>query len=359
MNNFEKYIMAIPFLQLANLFKASLGGIVIAVAICPLAIWIAKRTGLLDIPGSESHKQHMRPTPSAGGIALAVSMIVLVLIFNLFNKDIISVLAAASIVFLLGLLDDAKGLRAPVKLTGQILASILLVASDVSVHFMEGLSVPFLSGTMLTVLDWGVTILWFVGITNALNLIDSMDGISVGIAGIAFAFFMVMAMAAQQTTLAIFSACLLGICIGLYFYNVYPARLFLGDSGTQTLGFILAAVAMLYTPQNLPQASSWFVPVLVLGIPIFDTTLVVASRLRRHTPVFQADRTHTYHRLIALGLEPQRAVFTIHLTTFVLSFLAFIALSLPPLGSTLIFFATFLVAAGLLIFLGRKKLRFD
>jgi UDP-GlcNAc:undecaprenyl-phosphate GlcNAc-1-phosphate transferase len=224
---------------------------------------------------------------------------------------------------------------------------------------MEGLSIPFLSGTMLSVLDWGVTILWLVGITNALNLIDSMDGVSVGIAGIAFAFFMVIAMAAQQTYLALFCACLLGICIGIYFYNVFPARLFLGDSGSQTLGFTLAAVAILYTPQNLPQASSWFVPVLVLGMPIFDTSMVVASRLRRHTPVFQADRTHTYHRLIALGLEPQRAVFTIHLSALVLSFLAFISLSLPPLESTLLFFATILTGVGLLIFLGRENPPYD
>lgn len=347
--------MAIPFLQLVDLFKASLGGIAITLALCPLAIWVAKRTGLLDIPGSAAHKQHARPTPSAGGIALAVSMILLVLIFHLLDKDITSVLVAVGIVFLFGLVDDAKGLRAPIKLAGQILASVLLVTSDVSVHFMESLSIPYLSGMMLTVLDWGVTILWFVGITNAFNLIDSMDGISIGIAVITFAFFMIMAMAAQQTYLAIFSACLFGICIGLYFYNVSPARLFLGDSGAQTLGFTLAAVAMIYMPQNLPQASSWFVPVLVLGTPIFDTLMVVASRLQRHTPIFQADRTHTYHRLIALGLQPQRAVFTIHLATLILNFLAFIALSLPPLGSNLIFAAVILVGMALLFFLRRKN----
>ena len=351
--------MAITFLQLVDLFKASLGGILVAVAICPLAIWTAKRTGLLDVPGSASHKQHVRTTPSAGGIALAVSLIVLVLIFNLLDKDITSVLVAVGIVFLFGILDDAKGLRAPVKLIGQVLASILLISLDVSVHFMEGLSIPHLSGAVLTVLDWGVTILWFVGITNAFNLIDSMDGLAIGIAGIAFAFFMIMAMVAQQSYLAVFSACLFGICIGLYSYNIAPARLFLGDSGAQTLGFTLAAVAMIYTPQNLPQASSWFVPILVLGVPIFDTSLVVASRLLRHTPVFQADRTHTYHRLVALGLEPQRAVLVIHVTTLLLSFLAFITLSLPPLKSNLAFCAVILVGVAALVFLERKNLPSD
>jgi UDP-GlcNAc:undecaprenyl-phosphate/decaprenyl-phosphate GlcNAc-1-phosphate transferase len=351
--------MAFTFLRLVDLFKAGLGGIIVAVALSPLAIWIAKRMGLLDIPGSAAHKQHLRPTPLAGGIALVLSMVVLVPFFHLYNKGIYPLLIALGIIFLFGLWDDAKGLGAPLKLTGQILASIFLIASDVSVHFLEGLSIPHVHGNLLVVLDWGVTILWFVGVTNAFNLIDSMDGLAVGNAGIAFAFFTIMAFVAQQTSLAIFSACMLGICIGLYAFNVSPAWLFLGDSGAQTLGFILAAVAMIYTPNDLPQASSWFVPILVLGVPIFDTTLVVAARLLHHRPVFHADRTHTYHRLVAWGLEPNRAVLAIHLTALVLSLLAFVALSLPPLEATLIFCAVVLSGTIFLVFLASENLQID
>jgi UDP-GlcNAc:undecaprenyl-phosphate/decaprenyl-phosphate GlcNAc-1-phosphate transferase len=147
----------------------------------------------------------------------------------------------------------------------------------------------------------------------------------------------------------------LGICIGLFAFNISPARLFLGDSGAQTLGFTLAAVAMIYTPHNLPQASSWFVPILVLGVPIFDTTLVVVSRLFRHRSIFQADRMHTYHRLVALGMDPYRAVLAIHLAALVLNFLAFIALSLPPIQATVVFSTTILAGFALLIFLLRKN----
>ena len=351
--------MSISFLQIVALFKASLGGIIVTVALSPLAIWVAKRAGLLDIPGSAAHKQHLRPTPLAGGIALALSLIVLVPIFHLIDKDIFTLLLAVSIIFIFGLWDDAKGLRAPIKLAGQVLASILLIASDVSVHFLEGLSIPYLNGQLLVVLDWAITIFWFVGITNAFNLIDSMDGLAVGIAAIAFAFFMIMALVAKQTNLAIFSACLLGACIALYVYNTSPAWLFLGDSGAQTLGFILAAVAMIYTPHNLPQASSWFVPILVLGVPIFDTTLVVVSRLLRHRPVFRGDRSHTYHRLVAWGLDPYRAVLAIQLVALILCFLAFVALSLPPLQATLVFFAVFLVGLISIVLLSRKNLQFD
>lgn len=347
--------MAVSFLQLVDLFKASLGGLIVAVVLSPLAIWIAKKIGLMDIPGSQAHKQHARPTPLAGGIALILSMVVLVPIFHLYNKDISPLLIVLVIIFIFGLWDDAKGLGAPIKLTGQILASILLIASDVSVHFLEGLSIPYLSGNTLMVLDWVVTIFWFIGITNAFNLIDSMDGLAVGTAGIAFTFFMIMGLVAQQTYLAIFSACLVGICIGLYTFNVSPARLFLGDSGAQMLGFTLAAVGMIYTPNNLPQASSWFVPILVLGVPIFDTTLVVVSRLIHHRPVFHADRSHTYHQLIALGLDPYRAVLIIHLATLVLSFVAFIALSLPPMKATLTFFGMVLAGVIIIIFFARKN----
>jgi UDP-GlcNAc:undecaprenyl-phosphate GlcNAc-1-phosphate transferase len=351
--------VSISFIQLVDLFKASLGGVLVAVALCPLGIWIAKKMGLLDVPGSAAHKEHIRTTPLAGGLALILSLVVEVLTFHLLSKDISPLLVAAGIIFLFGLLDDAKGLGAPFKFAGQMLASILLIASDVSVHFLEGISIPFLSGNVLILLDWGVTIIWMVGITNAFNLIDSMDGLAIGIAGIAFAFFMIMALVAQQTYLALFSASLLGICIGLYAFNVSPAHLFLGDSGAQTLGFILVAVAMIYTPYNLPQASSWFVPIFVLGIPIFDTTLVVTSRLLGHRPIFHADRSHTYHRLIAIGLDPQRAVFVIHLTSLVLNFLAFIALSLQPLESTIIFSSVVITGTVLLIFFRCINPQFD
>jgi UDP-GlcNAc:undecaprenyl-phosphate GlcNAc-1-phosphate transferase len=351
--------MTVSFLQLVDLFKASLGGLIVAIALSPLAIWIAERSGLMDIPGSAAHKKHLKPMPLAGGIVLVLSMVVLTPVFHLFGKDISPLLIALVVIFIFGLWDDAKGLGAPLKLVGQIMASIFLIASDVSVHFLEGLSIPHLTGNVLVVLDWGITILWFIGITNAFNLIDSMDGLAVGIAGIAFAFFMIMSLVAQQTFLAIFSACVLGICIGLYVFNISPARLFLGDSGAQMLGFTLAAVGMIYTPHALPQASSWFVPILVLGVPIFDTSMVVYSRLIHHRPVFHADRTHTYHQLVAWGLDPYRAVLVIQLTTLVLCFVAFIALSLPPLEATLTFFGVLLLGAVLLIFLAYKNPKID
>lgn len=356
------------FQNLMGLFKASIAGVLVALVLSPLAILITKRVGLLDIPGSAPHKKHLKPTPKAGGIALILSIIVLFLIiqlfdhdFSIFDKNISALLAAAGIIFLFGLWDDVKGLKVPYKLIGQILASVFLIAVNVHVHFLASLDrdVIHLSGITITLLDWGVTILWFVGITNALNFVDSMDGLAVGIAGIALAFFMLMALLSNQNILAIFSAGLMGICIGLYAFNIAPARLFLGDSGAQTLGFILAAVGMIYTPLDLPQGSTWFVPIIMLGVPIFDATLVVISRILRHKPVFLADRTHTYHRLVGLGLDPNRAVLTIQIMTILLGLLAFLAESLSPIRATLIFFTVLLAGVILLIIFLRMKIQYD
>lgn len=343
--------MSESFPYLVGLFKTIACGIAATLCIGPLVIWLAKRVGLLDIPGAAIHKQHRQPTPLAGGITLIACAVILFTLLGLWTMPFSALFAAAAIVFAFGIWDDAKGLSAPQKLLGQIIASILLISSGASVKFLENFSIPFLSSGIVSVLNWILTILWLVGISNSINLIDSMDGLAVGIAEISFGFFMIMALVAQQTTLATFSAIFLGICIGLYFFNITPARLFLGDSGAQTIGFILAAVAMIYTPQNMPQGSSWFVPIMVLGVPIFDTTLVVISRIRRHKPIFQADRSHTYHRLVALGVAPNRAVLTIHMSVLILDLLAFIALSLLPWLANLIFmFAVLLGIIALIIF---------
>ena len=183
-----------------------------------------------------------------------------------------------------------------------------------------------------------------------------MDGLALGISKVALTSFMIMALVADQSSLAILCAVFLGICVGLGFFNTIPARLFLGDSGAQMLGFIIAVIAILYTPENQPQASSWFVPIMVLAIPIFDTTLVSISRIRRRRNIFKGELNHTYHRLVAIGLHPNRAMDAIHLTSLSLCMLGFIALSFEPFPATIVFTLTLL--AGILgVFYFETKVR--
>lgn len=343
--------MNISLTQLVQLFQANLAGIVVTLAISPAAIWFARRGHLLDIPGREAHKQHTQPTPMAGGIVLVAAAILLMTIFRLWHRPYFLVFLAASIVFLFGLWDDSKCLSAPIKFAGQVLASILVILSGVSVQILNGFQIHFLGPTLISILQWGITVFWLTGITNAVNMIDSFDGLAAGITGIAFAFFMGMALVAKQGDLAIFSAIFLGICIGLFLFNSHPARLFLGDSGAQTLGFILAVVAILYMPGKLPQGSSWFVPIMVLGMPIFDMVLVVVSRIRRRTSVFRGDCCHTYHRLVGMGFDTNRAVLILHLAALMLNLLAFIALTLKPVEATAVFGLTLLIGILFLVYL--------
>lgn len=316
----------------------------------------AKRIGLIDIPGSAPHKQHGRPTPLAGGILLVAVFIVLVAIYYRFlNRDILAVLLGALVIFFFGLWDDLKGLSAGPKLIGQMIATAILISFNVQVHFLTVLlNTNFLSPMLSQLLDILVTFFWVIGITNAMNMIDSMDGIVAGLSVIASAVFMGAASLANQPVLAFWAACLLGVSMGLYIWNGLAARFFLGDSGAQTLGFLLATFGILYNPLNRNPESSWIVPIMLLGIPIFDTTLVVLSRLRRKQSIGSGRRDHTYHRFIRLGMKPRVAVLSVHLMSLVISSLAFLTFYLKPWVALLFFTSAVLGGLTLLFWLERQ-----
>jgi len=252
--------------------------------------------------------------------------------------------------------DDFQGISPLVKMIGQIIAAIILIRLGVSIQIFESPEF-FLStnGPLDVYLDWGLTIFWVVGITNAFNFVDSMDGLTVGLGGTAAAFFMLVTLIAGQFFLSNHSALIVGVCVGLYFFNAPPAKMFLGDSGAQTLGLIMAVLAIAYRPLGVNQSSSWFVPIMLLGIPIFDMTLVVMSRLRRGKPVYEAARDHTYHRLLDLGWSSNRAVLGMQVAALLLGCLAFVALTRPPLVANFIFAGMLVCGLLVIIFLDNNK----
>lgn len=341
----------------ASILSAALLAAAISLAAVFLSIWLAKRAGLMDIPGAAPHKQHARPTPLAGGLTLAITLTALFFLFQYWQEPRIAwLLAGAGVIFTFGLLDDRKALRAFPKLGGQVLAALILVLSGTSIQILKnpplaGLGLPWLASA----LNIALTFFWIIGITNALNLVDSMDGLAVSLSGLAFAFFTLGALVSGQAQLAVFLAALSGIALVLYFFNAPPARLFLGDSGAQTLGFLLAGAAILYNPLDKAQASSWFLPILFCGVPIFDTCLVFFSRLRRKLPFYRAGLDHTYHRLVRLGLSPAHAVRVMVFAAVLLDTLAFLAINLPPLAANAVFFACLLAGASLIVYLDRPK----
>lgn len=334
------------------LFANLLLGLFSALGFGWLALRLATHFDLMDVPGVLPHKQHAHPTPLAGGLTILMA-----LVFGfLFNWDMARTLwplwPPLLIVFAFGLWDDKSRLTPRIKLLGQVLAALLLLRLGVSVHVIK----PSFLGLGIfwsNILNSAITLFWVVGLTNALNLIDSMDGLVVGISGVALAFMLLVVLSSGNMMVLRLLALLFGIVAGLYFYNAAPARFFLGDSGAQSLGYLLAVMALLFTPSGRPQASSWFVPVLILAVPIFDTSLVVFSRLRRGERPFHAGRDHTYHRLVALGFDSRRAVIILHLSAIMVGSLAFIAFLLPPLQANLIFIGLLVLALALFFWLER------
>lgn len=311
--------------------------------------------GLMDIPGALPHKKHGMAMPYAGGLTLILTLSICSVFFNFeMVKELWNVFIPALVVFAIGLWDDFKRLPARIKLVGQLVSGILLILLGTSVQIIPAQFLGLPGQTNMAV-NWLITLFWVVGITNAFNFIDSMDGLAVGVSGIAVAFLILVTLGSTQTSLLRLLTLMIGTCVGLFFFNMPPARFFLGDSGAQTLGFLLAAIGILYTPVQYPQASSWFLPILILGVPIFDTCLVVFSRWRRGLPVYRAGHDHTYHRLTALGLDSTRAVAVMHIAAIVLGCVAFIALNQVPLYANLLFGLVLVAGLAAFLFLDRKN----
>ena len=334
--------------MILHLFPLIFWAILVTLVITPLAIKAAIRFQLIDHPNSSPHKIHEHPMPKGGGVAIGFTIVSINLISgNMQSGTIRAILLSAAIIFLFGIWDDARRLAPRWKLVGQLLATIILISQGVYIHMLGN----------MTALNIVLTLVWTIGITNAFNLVDSMDGLVVGLAAIAAAFFMLVTVDAGQTSLSLLSAIILGSSIGMMYFNALPARTFLGDSGAQFLGFVLAALAIAYTPPGLPQPSSWFVPILLLSVPIFDTSLVTLSRLMQRKAVYQAGLDHTYHRLINLGWPSSRAVLSMHLCAVISGCLAFVALPMPPLWANAVFAGALLTGLFLFFWLEKKEAR--
>jgi UDP-GlcNAc:undecaprenyl-phosphate GlcNAc-1-phosphate transferase len=269
----------------------------------PLAQRTARRFGLIDQPAAR--KQHTVPTPLLGGAAIYLAFIASLVALGdrFYVNQVAGIFLAATVVSFLGLWDDKVHLKAWPKLAGQFLAAGILVLTDVRISVFPWLWLNIVA-----------TLLWVVLITNAVNFLDNMDGLSGGVAAIAAVFFLLFAAMSKQYLVGALAAALVGACAGFLFYNFNPARIFMGDTGALFLGFVLAAVGIkLRFPANSAFVT-WMVPVLVLALPIFDTSLVIVSRLRRGVnPFTTAGKDHLSHRLARLTGSPREAVLICYL----------------------------------------------
>ncbi len=271
---------------------------------------LALHYGFVDLPGPR--KVHVKPIPLLGGAAIYLGF-VLAILFTLHGApriQVASILAGGTLVVAVGFLDDRGLLHHQIKLfVGMPIAALLLVASGIRAQLFP----QFLPGTPGVVLDICFTVFWVVGITAAFSILDHMDGLCAGIAAVAAAFFTLAAIMNGQTMVRTLGAAALGAALGFLRWNFNPAKIFMGDGGAMFLGFLMATLGLKIRPEGAPFPTSWVVPILILGVPVFDTSLISISRARRGLlPFTSPGKDHTAHRLSNWGLGHRGAVLTLY-----------------------------------------------
>jgi UDP-GlcNAc:undecaprenyl-phosphate/decaprenyl-phosphate GlcNAc-1-phosphate transferase len=276
----------------------------IVVLLTPAVGGMARLLGVVDKPGGR--RMNRSTVPRLGGLALFFGIFVPALAFLDLSGETRGLLLGAAVATTIGAVDDFRGLRWWEKLGGQIAAAAIPVGFGIWVHRF---TFPVLG--IHTLPDWvgmPLSVLWIVAIMNMVNFLDGLDGLAAGVSAIsAFTFTLIaLSLTVPEIQAAILSAIVLGACLGFLRHNVYPARIFMGDSGAMLLGFVLATIPL----QGLLKTASivtLFFPLLVLAVPIIDTSFVVAKRLKYRRPVYVADRHHLHHRFVNIGFSQRRA----------------------------------------------------
>ncbi len=278
--------------------------LVIVVALTPAVGGMARLLGVVDRSEGD-RRPNPRGVPRLGGLALFLGVFVPALAFLPLHREMRGILLGAAVATTIGAIDDFRGLRWWEKLSGQILAASIPAGSGVWVHvftfpFIGRHTLPFAVGATVTVLA-------IVAVMNMVNFLDGMDGPAAGVCAIAAASFCVIDLSLGRPDAAILTAIVFGGCLGFLRHNFYPARIFMGDSGAMLLGFTLASVSVEGMLKTAALATL-VLPLLVLAVPLIDTSFVVAKRLKHRLPVYQADRYHLHHRFENLGFSHRRAV---------------------------------------------------
>ena len=318
-----------------------LGALVGAIALTPLSKWLAPHVGVMDQPNAR--KVHNKPVPRMGGVAilLAVMGAMLILRSQMEIQQLVAIVFGAAFMSFMGLMDDRFTLSAYVRLAAQIGAGIFIWVSGVRIQIFSN---PFMDG--------GLTVFWVVGITNAMNFLDNMDGLSAGVSAVVSAFFLVLSVQNGQFLVAALSATVLGACIGFLVWNLNPANVFMGDSGSMFLGFMLACVAIKLRFVVQTVNVSWMVPLIVMGLPVFDTTLVCFSRLRRgKNPLTTPGKDHTSHRLASHGFSKREAVLILYIVCGALGVIAQMVANANETAAWIIGIAVFAVACYMIWFM--------
>lgn len=310
----------------------------ISFAMTPIVKSFAVKIGAMDVP-TEKRRVHDHPIPRMGGLAIFIGFLLSVVLFTDITEQIRGILIGSIIIVVVGAIDDILSLKATVKLAGQILAAVVAVCHGVVIEFFVN---PIVFGETayigLELLSLPVTILWIVGVTNAVNLIDGLDGLACGVSSIASLTMFVVALLVSEGNVALILAALMGSCLGFLPYNFNPAKIFMGDTGSQLLGFVLAtasAIGMF----KFYAVVTFLVPLLALAVPLVDTVFAFCRRILRGQSPFHPDRGHFHHRLIDMGLTQKQAVAILYSISALLGLCAVVIVSTGKLRTCLLVLA--------------------
>ncbi|MBO4419737.1 MAG: undecaprenyl/decaprenyl-phosphate alpha-N-acetylglucosaminyl 1-phosphate transferase [Oscillospiraceae bacterium] len=329
---------------------------VISFLATPLVKSLANRVGAIDVP-KDNRRMHTVPIPRMGGLAIFLGFLISVLFFSKqVTRELQSILLGAIVLVILGVFDDKYALGAKLKLFFQLVAAAIVV-------FYGGLRIDRLTNpfgdSLYSYWDFGVfsypiTIIWIVAITNAVNFIDGLDGLACGVSCISAAFQLLIALLVSDSQVSILMAALTGACLGFVPYNFNPAKIFMGDTGSTFLGFMLATVSI----QGLFKAYtviSFIVPFLLLGLPIFDICFAVIRRVAHGKSPMEADRGHFHHRLIDMGFSQKQSVAIAYVLTGLLGLAAVLLTVSGAMKALIMLGAIVLVGAiGMRVILGDK-----
>ncbi|WP_373897943.1 glycosyltransferase family 4 protein [Haloimpatiens sp. FM7315] len=300
---------------------------VISFSMTPLVKRLAIKNGAMDIPKGE-RKIHKKPMPLLGGLSIYIAFsLVLILKKGNVNFEEIGILLGSTIIVIGGYIDDIRDLRPRYKILFQVSAAIFLIIFGVSINVITN---PFSSSSQyldIHLIGVPLTILWVVGITNAFNLIDGLDGLSSGLAFIASMTIFIIAILNGRQEASTLTIILSGAILGFLPYNFNPATIFLGDTGSQLLGFLLAAISIKGAIKSAA-AFTIAVPIITLGLPIYDTLFAMIRRKINGKPIMKADKGHLHHRLLAMGLSQRKAVLIMYIISVILGGISIIAMQI-------------------------------
>ena len=292
-------------------------------ATTPLVRRFAFKIGAIDIP-KDNRRMHKKPTPRIGGLAIIFGFTVATLCFAQPSRQLYGTLAGAAIIAVMGVIDDCKNLPAKLKFVIQIIAALVVVfAGDIKIDVFTNPN--FLSDNPYWVLpEWlsvTLTVIWIVFITNAVNFIDGLDGLATGVSAIMSISLVFISIRVGEYSIAILGIALMGSCFGFLPFNFNPAKIFMGDTGSTFLGFMLATLSIQGVFKSYA-VISFAVPLLILGLPLFDALFAMIRRILRGQSPMTADRGHLHHRLVDMGFSQKQTVFILYAISGVLGITA-------------------------------------